>query len=131
MSLLLDTTVCIAYLRGRDASIRDRLLSTLPEELLLCSAVKAELMFGARRSARVDENLKRLADFFQPFVSLPFGDEAAAHYAVLRQQLEASGNPIGANDMLIAATALASDLAVATLDHEDFRRVAGLRVEAW
>lgn len=89
------------------------------------------MLFGARRSTRVDENIKELGAFLEPFVSLPFDDVAASHYGALRQQLEASGTPIGANDMLIAAIALASDLAVATLDHDDFRRVPGLRVEAW
>ncbi len=131
MTLLLDTSVCIAFLRGANRTIRDRLLGARPDDLRLCSVVKAELLFGARHSKRIDENLRELETFFSPFVSLPFDDAAAGHYGTLRQQLEASGRPIGANDMMIAATALAWDLAVATLDHDDFRRVPGLRVAAW
>ena len=60
MSLLLDTNICIAYLNGKDSGVRDRLLAHSPEELLLCSVVKAELLYGARNSTHVDENLVRL-----------------------------------------------------------------------
>jgi tRNA(fMet)-specific endonuclease VapC len=127
----LDTSVCNAFLRGGNRKVRDQLLGVGPEELRLCSVVKAELLFGARRSKCVDENLRELERFFTPFVSLPFDDTAASHYGSLRQQLEAPGRAIGANDMMIAATALAWDLAVATLDHDDFRRGPGLRVAAW
>lgn len=131
MSVLLDTSVCVAFLRGHDLALRDRLLAHRPDDLRLCSVVKAELLFGARRSTRVDENLRQLGAFFEGFSSVPFDDIAASHYGALRQQLEASGTPIGANDMMIGAIALAADLAVATLDHDDFRRIPGLRVAAW
>lgn len=93
--------------------------------------VKAELLYGARASERVDENLSRLAELFGAFPSLPFDDEAASHYGVVRAQLKRAGTPIGGNDMLIAAIALAHDAAVATGNGREFRRVPGLRVLDW
>lgn len=131
MSLLLDTNVCIAYLNGTDEHVRECLLAETPGDVYLCSVVKGELLYGARNSTRVEGNLKRLDEFFAPFDSLPFDDDAAAHYGVIRAQLQRAGNPIGANDMLIAAIALAADTAVVTRNREEFRRVAGLRVETW
>ena len=131
MSLLLDTNVCIAFLNGKDPAVRRRLLAESPEDVVLCSVVKAELLFGARKSAFVDENLRRLDAFFEPFRSIPFDDGPAGVYGSIRAQLEREGLPIGANDLLIAATALAADLTLVTRDQDEFRRVPGLRLVSW
>jgi tRNA(fMet)-specific endonuclease VapC len=45
--------------------------------------------------------------------------------------LEHAGTPIGPNDLLIAAHALASGLTLVTDNAEEFGRVAGLEVENW
>ena len=129
--ILLDTDVCVAFLRGRDAPVRDRLLELPPAEVFLCSVVKAELWVGARRSARVAENLRTLEAFFEPIASLPFDDEAAARYGSIRAQLEREGRSIGGNDTLIAAIALAADATLVTRNADEFRRVPGLRLEVW
>jgi tRNA(fMet)-specific endonuclease VapC len=128
---LLDTNICIAYLEGADARVREQLLSSSSDDVALCSVVKAELLYGARNSARVDENLKRLEAFFVPFRSLAFDDEAAERYGEVRAQLRRLGTPIGGNDMMIAAIALTAGATLVTRNQDEFRRVAGLRVETW
>lgn len=50
---------------------------------------------------------------------------------MLRTELRRAGKPIGANDMLIAATAPAHRATLVTRDDHDFLRVPGLRVELW
>lgn len=131
MTWLLDTNVCVAFLNGSDTTIRDRLLALTPADVLLCSVVKAELLFGARKSQRVDSNLAALAEFFAAMESAPFDDVAAEHYGLLRAQLEGAGTPIGANDMMIAATALAVGATLVTRNQREFLRVTGLAVESW
>ena len=131
MSFLLDTNVCVAYLNGSDAALRDRLLAARPDEVHLCSVVKAELLYGARNSARVEENLGRLRTLFDVLMSLPFGDDAAEQYGILRTQLRREGRLIGSNDLLIAAIALAADLTLVTRNQAEFRRVPGLRLAVW
>jgi tRNA(fMet)-specific endonuclease VapC len=79
----------------------------------------------------VDANLARLSDFFRAMDSMPFDDVAAAHYGLLRAQLESVGTPIGANDMMIAATALAGGATLVTRNQREFARVAGLSIESW
>ncbi len=74
-------------------------------------------------------NLARLAQFFLPFESVPFDEAAAEQYGILRTQLQRAGALIGANDLLIAATALANDFTLVTRNAAEFVRVAGLRVE--
>lgn len=128
---LLDTNVCIAFLNGTDESVRERLLRTPPNDVRLCSVVKAELVYGARKSGKVEANLRRLSTFFSAMESLPFGDEAAEWYGVIRSQLEREGRAIGGNDLMIAAIALASDAVLVTRNTDEFRRVAALRVEHW
>jgi tRNA(fMet)-specific endonuclease VapC len=128
---LLDTNVCVAFLNGSDNAVRERLLAHSPAEVVLCSVVKAELLYGARKSTRVDENLASLTSFFATMESLPFDDGAAAQYGLIRAQLEAIGTPIGANDLFIAATALAAGATLVTRNQREFFRVSGLAVEAW
>jgi tRNA(fMet)-specific endonuclease VapC len=131
VSFLLDTNVCIALLTGRAPEIAERLRFLSPTEIRLCSVVKAELLHGARRSGKPAENLRLLAEFFSPFDSLPFDDRCAERYGVLRTELEVAGTPIGPNDLMIAATALAFDVTLVTRNESEFGRVVGLRFESW
>ena len=129
MSLhLLDTNIWIALARNESRAVR--WLSKLsPAQVASCSVVRAELMFGARKSFRVSENLTGFQELLAPFVSLVFDDRAAEHYGVIRAMLEQAGMPIGANDLLIAAIALAHDCILVTHNRREFQRVVGLRVE--
>jgi tRNA(fMet)-specific endonuclease VapC len=95
------------------------------------SEVKAEFLYGARRSGRPEANLELLRRFFEPFASLPFDDRCADEYGRLRLELERVGRPIGPNDLLIAATARAHDLVLVSRNTKEFQRVPGLRLESW
>ena len=128
---LLDTNACIKVLNGSSGPLIGRLRRRPPSELRVSSVTRAELLYGARRSARVAENLRLLADFVAPLVSLPFDDACAEEYGALRATLAAAGQPIGPNDVLIAATALAHDLTLVTHNLREFSRIAGLKVEDW
>lgn len=128
---LLDTNACIQVLNRTSAALVARLAERDPSEVRLCSVVKAELVYGARRSRRVTENLKLLRRFFAPFDSLPFDDRCAEEYGSIRSELEAQGEPIGPNDLLIAAIARAHKAVLVTHNLGEFSRVAGLAVEDW
>ena len=128
---LLDTNACIALLNGTSAPLVERLRQRAPSEMRLCSVVKAELLFGARHSARVNDNLRLLDRFFGTFRSLPFDDVAAEQYGAIRHDLEQRGEPIGANDLLIASIALAAQATLVTANVDEFALVIGLQVENW
>ena len=130
MKYLVDTNVCIAWLKG-ERSIRQAWLERSPEDVLLSSVVRAELLYGARHSQQVSLNLQKLTTLFSAMASVPFEDRAAEQYGLVRAQLTATGKPIGPNDLMIAATALAHDAILVTRNAREFTRVAGLRVEVW
>lgn len=129
--IALDTNVCIELLNARDAELIARFQKFRPADIGFCSVVRAELLWGARRSQRVEANVRRVEVFAAPLRSLPFDDRCADHYGRVRADLAAQGKPIGHNDLMIAATALANDAVLITRNANEFRRVVGLRFENW
>lgn len=132
MSLyLLDTNTCVEVLRNGNQHVVRRFTATAPNNVRLCSVVKGELFYGARKGPRATANLATLAVFFASLVSLPFDDAAADIYGTIRADLEKRGLPIGPNDTMIAAIALNHGLTVATHNTNEFCRVSGLQVDDW
>jgi len=128
---LLDTNACIRVLNGSSAPLIARLRTHAPSEIAVSSVTRAELLYGARRSARVADNLRLLEVFFAPLTSLPFDDACAGEYGAVRAALAAAGRPIGPNDLLIAATALAHDLTLVTHNVREFSRIPALKIDDW
>jgi tRNA(fMet)-specific endonuclease VapC len=131
MTYLLDTNTCIRFLNGTSDSIRQRIEALSARDIALCSVVKAELIYGAVKSARPQRNLSRLNPFFSRFASVPFDDAAAAAYGEIRARLERAGTPIGPNDLCIAAIASASGLTLVSHNLDEFSRVEGLQLTDW
>jgi len=128
---LLDTNTCIQLLNGSSVSVAQKFRAHPPADITLCSIVKAELLYGARHSARVETNLTLLVHFFAPLSSLPFDDRCAEEYGHIRAQLIAEGAPIGPNDLMIAAIARTHDATLITHNTREFSRVTGLRLSDW
>jgi tRNA(fMet)-specific endonuclease VapC len=128
---LLDTNVCIHLLNGRHLHILEKFKNLPPSQILLCSVVKAELMFGARHSSKVEANLQLLNQFFAPLKSLPFDDKAAEEYGVIRADLSKQGKLIGPNDLMIASIAKSFDVVLVTNNIKEFSRITSLRLVDW
>jgi tRNA(fMet)-specific endonuclease VapC len=131
MTYLLDTNVCIEYLRRPGSVIARQLTSLSPEDIRLCDVVKAELYYGANRSIDPEKNMALLEAFFGPFVSLPFDEAAARKYGEVRVQLESTGERIGPYDLQIAAIALTHSLTLVTHNTREFGRINHLQLEDW
>ena len=131
MTFLLDTNACVRLLSQKDTPVARKLSSVPKGEVALSSVTKAELYYGAYRSARREANLGALKRFFREFATLPFDEKCEEVYGVVRAELALAGTPIGPNDLLIAATALANDVTIVTRNTGEFGRVKGLRIGNW
>lgn len=131
MILLLDTNICIHLIRGRSPEVVRRFEDYAVGEIGVSSVTVAELRFGVEKSRRPEENRRALEQFLLPLEVVGFDGDAAVAYGRVRAGLAARGTPIGPLDTLIAAQAVALDLALVTNNVGEFSRVPGLRVEDW
>ena len=127
---LLDTNVVsdlVRHPQGRTAAK----IAALGEDAVATSIiVAAELRYGAAKkgSARLASQLETILGAIEV---IPFEAPADTAHGNARVALEAAGTPIGGNDLLIAAQALALDMIVVTNNEREFGRVRGLKVENW
>jgi len=131
VTYLLDSDICIDFLRKKSRRLIERFDSHDPSELRMSIVTVAELHYGALKSDDPSSNLASLREMTDLFLVLPLDGPCAQRYGEIRSHLEARGTPIGPNDLFIAATALAHDLTLVTHNTREFGRVVGLRVEDW
>jgi tRNA(fMet)-specific endonuclease VapC len=127
---MLDTNLCIRVLRDRPSAMRDR-FNLEADSLSISTIVLTELLHGAAKSARPEENRHEVERFATRLEVLPFDAAAADHAADIRATLEKAGQVIGGYDLLIAGHARSRGLVVITGNLGEFRRVDGLRSEDW
>jgi tRNA(fMet)-specific endonuclease VapC len=128
---MLDTNICIAFIRKHSARVLKHLRRCEVGEVGLSVITLAELEYGVAKSARPEQNRIALTVFCAPLEICPFGGIAAQAYGKIRADLERKGTVIGPMDLLIAAHALAEEAIVVTNNEREFRRVEALKVENW
>ena len=131
MIYLLDTNVCIVYLKGLNNNLKQTLESHNLRDIVVCSVVKAELFYGAIKSQKSQQNLIQQQIFLSRFISLPFDDRCTKIYGEIRTRLEKAGTPIGPYDLQIASIAIANDLILVTHNVAEFQRISELNIEDW
>ena len=127
---LLDTNIVSDLVRHPDGVVRDRIAEVGEETVCISLVVASELRFGAakRNSKRLSKQVELILSAL-PVLSLE--SPVDEHYAEIRVALEKSGNPIGPNDLLIAAHCRALGLTLVTHNLKEFSHVPKLRVENW
>lgn len=130
---LLDTNVISELLRKRPhPRVVERVRAARPEQLATSVVCAVELRYGAARHPSGAMLWARIAREVLPLIRmLPFGMEEAIKAGDVLADLEARGEPIGVEDVYIAATALEHGLTVATRNLRHFSRIRGLPVESW
>ena len=131
MKYYLDSNICISYLRGRNIYLRKKVDSFDKALIKIPAVVKGELLSGAMKSARRKENIADVMSFLVDYEIIPFDDASAWTYGEIKSSLELKGQPIGYNDMIIAATVLANNGILITNNTREFMRVEGLECEDW
>ena len=130
MRYLLDTNIVSALVRDPHGKVTGKIRELGEANVCTSIVVAAELRYGAAKkgSARLQSQLEAVLGALDV---LPLEVPADGAYGDVRTQLERIGQPIGGNDLLIAAHALALGCTVVTDNEREFARVPGLVVENW
>jgi tRNA(fMet)-specific endonuclease VapC len=127
---LLDTNIVSELVRNPFGMIRQRVDHVGSGNVFTSIIVAGELHFGLAKKTSPALRVRVLTAFeFIPVWVLP--PNTHEYYGPLRADLEQRGLPISANDMWIAAHALAEDAVLVSNNIREFSRVPGLKVENW
>lgn len=127
---LLDTNILSDLIRHPHGNVAQEIASRGEDSICTSIVVACELHYGAEK-ADSKKLRERINSILSSLEVLPFDTPSDRQYGDIRRYLTRQGTPIGPNDLLIAAHALALDLAVVTDNEREFSRVPGLRVENW
>lgn len=129
--LMLDTDICIYIIKQKPENVLKHFQQLQIGELSMSAITYAELMNGAEKSSRVEDNILKLNELAELLEIKPFDQKAAMAYGDVRSVLEKKGMIIGSNDLLIAAHVISLDSILVTNNEKEFSRVDGLKIENW
>ena len=131
MIYFLDTNICIYFLNNSSKNVSSHLIKTSASNIKIPSMVAAELLYGAEKSLKRENNLKLFKTFLSVFEIISFDEQASECYAGIRAELERKGQTIGSNDLVIAATVLAKGGVLVTHNTPEFSRIKKLKTADW
>ena len=130
MRYLLDTNIVSDLVRNPQGRIAQHIRKIGEAQVCTSIIVAAELRYGAAKKqfARLTAQLQAVLGALEV---LPLEAPADTTYGALRARLEKAGRPIGANDLLIAAQALALGYTIVTDNEKEFAQIKDLPRENW
>jgi len=127
---MVDTNIISHIIRNPDGPVARQIEHIGPKEIFTSIVVASELRYGCAKKGSA-KLTARVEGILETIPVLPLDVRADAKYAKFRTKLEADGQPIGMNDLLIAAHAHSLDLTLVTDNTREFSRVDGLKIENW
>ncbi len=88
---LLDTDTCSYILKSKPLSVSNMFKSVGVDNIRLSSIVVAELLYGVEKSQSQKINKKIVKEFVSLFQVLPWCEKSSEEYAIIRNNLEKSG----------------------------------------
>jgi tRNA(fMet)-specific endonuclease VapC len=130
MRFMLDTNVVSDLVRHPHGRVAKRVVEVGEAHICTSIIVAAELRYAAARKAspRLEEQLESVLGAIEV---LPFESPADVVYGALRARMEEIGQSVGANDLFVAAHALALRCTLVTDNEREFSRIKTLPVENW
>jgi tRNA(fMet)-specific endonuclease VapC len=127
---MLATNIISDLIRNPQGRAAKRIAKVGEDNICTSIIVAAELRYGCAKSGS-KRLLKAVEDLLGEINVLPFDVPADAEYGGIRSELEATGKPIGSNDLLIAAHACTVGATIVTTNANEFKRIRGLNLENW
>ena len=130
MAYLLDTNIITALVRNPRGPVFTRLQEKLPATICTSIIVAAEIEFGLAKG--VSERMRtQVVAIMATLDIVPMSAPVHQHYGQIRAFLAQRGQPIGANDLFIAAHARALGMTLVSNNLREFERVPDLKLENW
>ncbi|MBP0027684.1 type II toxin-antitoxin system VapC family toxin [Roseofilum sp. Guam] len=131
MQYLLDTCAISDFIKGEPGT-QSKIKQTAPVNIAVSSITVMELNYGLALNPQQAKKIQPIIlSFLSSVTILPFTAAEAEKAAQIRALLKSQGQPIGAYDVWIAATALEHNLIVITANQREFNRVVDLKTENW
>jgi tRNA(fMet)-specific endonuclease VapC len=127
---MLDTNIISDLIKNPDGRAARRVQAVGEETICTSIIVAAELRYGCAKKGS-PALLKKVEALLAEVPALALDVPVDAEYGGIRAELEAAGQTIGHNDLLIAAHACALGATIVTANEGEFRRIRGLQVENW
>ena len=130
MQYLLDTNILSQVAKHPQGLLAKRIKKLGDSKCCTSVIVACEMAFGAekRKSTKLSQRIRQALEAVT-ILDMPAG--ASARYARIGTDLESSGQPIGSNDMLIAAHAIHANLILVSDNEVEFGRIPGLKLQNW
>lgn len=129
MKYLLDTNICIHFLRGKFGLLQ-KFQELGIENFAISEITLAELVFGAENSSNPKKNLELIEIFSNQVLILPIFN-AIYLYGKEKARLRSKGLMISDFDLLIGCTAVEKQLIMVTENRKEFERIFGIEIENW
>ena len=127
---LIDTDILVYSLKGHSQVMEHlRKTATAPKAVSVISY--GELLYGARKSARTDENLARVRRLGEVLPVIEVSPAIMEAFGSLKARLEQDGRRLDDFDLVIAATAITIGYRLVTNNERHFARIDGLHLENW
>lgn len=130
MSYLLDTNICVYWLKGSE-TVEHKAVQVGLDTIVLSFITLSELYYGAYKSQRATENLDAVRKLADTLGCIESDEEICRMFGKLKADLEKDGKIIDDADLFIAACALANDAVLVTNNEKHFKRIKGLKLANW
>lgn len=130
MPYLLDTSICVFFLRGKldlDKTMKER----GRENCYISEITVFELRFGAENSDNPVRSHKAVDDFINGLSIIPIYG-CIKRYAIEKVRLRKMGKPMHDEfDLLIGVTSVENKLTLVTDNITDFANIENIEIENW
>lgn len=129
MNFLLDTNICIYFLKGRFGLV-EKMDKIGFDNLFISEITVAELKFGAEKSSYPEKNRAVINELTDKFKQLPISS-ALDIYAKEKARLRKVGRVVDDLDLLIGATAIVNEMVLVTNNERHFDHLRNIVIENW
>ena len=129
MKYLLDTNICIYFLKGK-YGLKEKFDNIGIDNIYVSEITVAELKYGAEKSNYPDKNRKVIQKLSSRFKLIPIFNSLDV-FAKEKARLKNEGKPIDDFDLLIGATAIANDMILVTNNEKHFDRLIKIEIDNW